>query len=65
MEKNPGYPTTNPYGYFQLWQWSTSSPLYIWGNMYNLPYAGVHEHGFAINSWNWNRKDCCSSGPHF
>ena len=62
MQYNPAYPTSYPYGYFQLWEFTPSSPLYIWGYMQNLPYTGKRRHGFSIHEKNWDGKDCCSAG---
>ena len=73
MMPNPAHPTTNPMGWFQLIQFSPTNPLYIWGNMWNLPPQAInapHPHAFAINErewdmWNDERQDCCSAGRHW
>ena len=65
MQYNPIYPTSYPYGWFQLFEWSPASPTYIWGNMYNLPPPSSSEHAISINEWGWDGKMCASAGPHF
>ena len=64
MQTNPAYPTTNPYGKFQMWEFGEISPLFLWGGAYNLPYPGLYNYGMSINEDSWNHKDCCSSGGH-
>ena len=38
MKANPGYPTTNPYGKYHLYQFCPNCDVYIWGCMESLPY---------------------------
>lgn len=67
MTRNPAHPTTNPYGYFHLFEWNTGSPLYIWGSMWQLPTLSTQKHAFAINQQAWNPQtgDCCSAKNHW
>ena len=64
MQANPAYPTTKPYGTFQMWEFGENSPLFLWGHMENMPYPGIRNYGMSINEAEWNYKDCCSSGGH-
>ena len=64
MKPNPAYPTSNPYGKFQMWEFGEQSPLFLWGHMKNLPYLGIRNYGMSINEGPWNYEDCCSSGSH-
>jgi len=62
MHWNPAYPTTYPYGFFWLREYGVPSPLYIWGNMYQLPSTNS-KHGFSINTRRFDGKDCKSTEP--
>ena len=68
MQTNPGYRTTNPYGYVQLIEFfmsgGSSSPVFMWTYMNNLPYFPYHRYGYSINERKWDYKDCCSAGKH-
>ena len=60
LQYNPNYPTTYPSGYINLWEFAASSPLYIWGRVWNLPYAN-HRYAFQIHEKRWDGRDCCSA----
>ena len=64
MQWNPMYPTTHPWGLFWLREYGAPSPLYIWGNMYQLPTINS-KHGFTINTKAFDQKDCRSTEPHW
>ena len=64
MQHNPGYPTTNPYGLYWLWQWAASGDVYIWGWMTQLPYP-YSRYALTINERRWDGRECCSAGRHF
>ena len=64
MQHNPGYPTTNPYGAYWLWQWAASGDVYIWGWMTQLPYP-YSRYALTINERRWDGRECCSAGRHF
>ena len=63
MQYNPAYPTTFPHGELHLVQFGPWSPVFIYGNMTQLPYPNS-KYGFSINERNWDYKDCRSSGNH-
>ena len=62
MGPNPSYPTSNPTGEFQMWEFGEASPLFLWGHMENLPYKGIRNYGMSINEKTWDREDCCTGG---
>ena len=68
MQTNPAYPTTYPHGSVQLIEFHTSggssSPVFMWTWMANLPYFPYKRYGYSINERRWNYRDCCSAGKH-
>ena len=67
MEYNPAYTTTYPYGFLRLVDFSattdSSSPVYIWGFVDNLPTQDDF-HAFTVNQYAWDGKNCVTAGPH-
>ena len=68
MQTNPAYTTTYPNGNVSLIEfgttWGTSSPLFLWTWMTQLPYFPNKRFGYSINERRWNQRDCCSAGKH-
>mmetsp|Transcript_27454 Transcript_27454/g.32199 ORF Transcript_27454/g.32199 Transcript_27454/m.32199 type:complete len:219 (+) Transcript_27454:87-743(+) len=64
MQFNPAYPTTNPNGYFWLYEYGPWSPLYIDGYMNSMP-GPDSLHGLEINTNSFDGRDCASTEPHW
>lgn len=64
MQYNPAYPTTHPYGFFNLWQFHPAGGIYMWGYMRNLNQPNPSQHAISINQKTWDSKDCVTGGPH-
>lgn len=66
MKANPAYPTTNPYGFMRLQQFS-GGPLMISGWMRNMPPPDGMDgyHGFSFNWSRFDGNDCKSTEGHF
>ena len=67
MDFNRAYPTTYPHGQVHLIEFhlsnGTSSPVFLWTYMTNLPYPNSR-YGYSINERKWDYRDCCSAGRH-
>ena len=67
MRPNPAYPTTGPYGFFRLGDFSaitdSTSPVWIWGNTFGLP-TDVWFHAFTVNENLLDCGDCATSCSH-
>ena len=65
MVENPAYNSwSNPWGFFKLREQNWYAPMEIKGYMFGMP-AGASQHGFSINTNQFDRKDCRSTEPTY